>query len=612
MAIRLLPNHIINKLKAGEVVERPASICKELIENALDAHASHIVVTIVWWGRDRIQIEDDGTWISQEDLPLALTRYATSKVSSEEDLYNLSTYGFRGEALASIAEVSQLTIMTKTVEDNIATKLSNESWTVSMIPVPVAGKHGTTVIIENLFYNVPVRQKFLKSSQTEYFYCYDVFLGYALMHWDKHWILQKDMKVIYDLPECTDFIERFRQLFKDERVDHIRILDFDNDALRLYGIFSDAALTFGSPEHIKMYVNQRPVQDRVLKKAIMQAYDRQLANGLYPLAFLFVDIPGDSVDVNVHPRKQEVRFADPWSMYQCVLQTIRQTLGDQKIMQVDSTQLQQLANASFTHSSLHKNSGDTDAFFGGMSSSWSNFSGNSGSGWYATPAPNASRIPFSYEPQVSLDTSLGMWWNADFTVSHAQDNATIPLQWRIIGQLWDMYILLEDNDFLYFVDQHALAERIAYERMKVYDASNKNIHQLLQPVSVAVSPGFLGTQYEDTLKELWFDCSLISEHQVAVYWVPQFFADYTDDLEWIVRIIMTIDNPTYDLIADTLFAQKACKASIKAGQRLHPQEMQSLIKQWLENIPGMFVCQHGRPFIRRFDKSDMDRLFHRT
>lgn len=195
-----------------------------------------------------------------------------------------------------------------------------------MIPTPVAGIQGTTMIIENLFYNTPVRQKFLKSAQTEYFYCYDMFLGYALMHWDKHWAFYKDTKLIYDLPACTDFLQRFSQLFKDEWIDHVRILDFDNSALRLYGIFSDASLTFGSPEHIKIYVNQRPVQDRILKKAIMQAYDRQLANGLHPLAFLFVDISPDAVDVNVHPRKQEVRFADPGSLYQCVLQAIRQTL----------------------------------------------------------------------------------------------------------------------------------------------------------------------------------------------------------------------------------------------------------------------------------------------
>jgi DNA mismatch repair protein MutL len=582
MPIRILPNHIINKLKAGEIVERPASICKELIENALDAHASHIVVSILWWWKDRIQVEDDWMWIAQDDIPLTLTRYATSKIADESDLYSLSTYWFRWEALASIAEVSQVTIMTKTSQDMVATKLSNATWAVSIVPVPVAGKQGTTLIIENLFYNVPVRQKFLKSSQTEYFYCYDVFLGYALMHWDKHRVLQKDMKTIYDLPICTDFIERFRQLFKDEWVDHIRILDFDNNALRMYWVFSDAALSFGSPEHIKMYVNQRPVQDRVLKKAIMQAYDRQLAGGLYPLAFLFVDIASDAVDVNVHPRKQEVRFADPWSMYQCVLQAVRQALWDQKIMQVDETQLQQLASASFTHHSLHAPA--TDAFV------WA---------W--------SRLPFTYEPQISLTS----YDTDDRLITFADENASMPLQRRIIWQLWDMYVLLEDNDFLYVVDQHALAERIAYERMRTYSADHTSSHQLLQPVSIATSPAFPIEQYETTLSDLWFDIAQLSANQIVIYNIPTFFADYADDLEYIVRMIMTLNDATFEKISDQLYAEKACKASIKAWQRLHPQEMQSLIKQWLETIPWMFVCQHGRPFMWRFDKGDMDKLFHR-
>ncbi len=590
MTIRILPDYIINKLKAGEIVERPASICKELIENALDAHASHIVLSVNWWGKDRIQLDDDGVGIAQDDIPLVLTRYATSKIQDEDDLYALSSYGFRWEALASIAEVSQVTLISKTNTDTVATKLSNAGWAISMIPTTVAGIQWTTIIIENLFYNTPVRQKFLKSSQTEYFYCYDMFLGYALMHWDKHWAFYKDSKLIYDLPACPDFLERFRQLFKDERVDHIRILDFDNSALRLYGIFSDAALTFWSPEHIKLYVNQRPVQDRILKKAIMQAYDRQLAGGLYPLAFLFVDIAPDAVDVNVHPRKQEVRFADPGSLYQCVLQAIRQTLGDQKIMQVDATQLQQLASSSFTHHSLYKDTGT-------WASSFTNTFAN-------TP------LPFAYQPHVTIDSATAS--GDALIVEQYTTGSALPTQWRVIWQLWDMYILLEDNDYLYIVDQHALAERIAYERMKQQAVTNTTVHTLLQPVWVHVSPWFLVTQYEEVLQTLWFDIGVLSDTQIAIYWVPSFFAEYTDDLENIVRIIMTVDNPQYDQIADAIFAQKACKASIKAWQRLHPQEMQSLITQGLETIPWMFVCQHGRPFMWRFDKWDMDKIFDRT
>lgn len=607
MAIELLPDYIINKLKAGEIVERPASICKELIENSLDADASHIVLHIAGGGKDRIQVDDDGKWIPGHDMNMVLTRYATSKISKEDDLYDLATYWFRGEALASIAEVSHTTVISKTNADIVATKLSNETGSVSMVPQPVAWLHGTTVIIENLFYNTPVRQKFLKSSQTEYFYCYDIFLGYAIMHRDKHRELYKDDKLVFDLPACSDFLDRFWQLFKPERIDHLRILDFDDSALRLYGVFSDPTITFGSPEHIKIFVNQRPVQDRVLRKAIMQAYDRQLANGLYPLAFLFVDIAGDAVDVNVHPRKQEVRFADPNSLYQCVLQAVRQALGEQKIMQVDSQQLANLWWSSFVHSSLYTQ-GDfsSDNWFSWGSSAVDFQSRESTT---TTSFSTQANLMFTRAgSEVLIDSSIAQ---EETLVEHFEWWADLPVQWKIIGQLWDMYILLEDNDAFYMVDQHALAERIAYETMKIRAKEDTTRHTLLQPVPVSVSPWFLVSQYEETMQWLWFDVAALSDSQIAVYAIPTFFTSYIDDLAQIVRIIMSIDDPNYDTIADMLYAEKACKTSIKAWQRLHPQEMQSLLQQWLQTIPWMFVCQHGRPFMRRFEKWEMDKLFDR-
>lgn len=607
MAIELLPDYIINKLKAGEIVERPASICKELIENSLDADASHIVLHIAGGGKERIQVDDDGKWIPGHDMNMVLTRYATSKISKEDDLYDLATYWFRGEALASIAEVSHTTVISKTNADIVATKLSNETGSVSMVPQPVAWLHGTTVIIENLFYNTPVRQKFLKSSQTEYFYCYDIFLGYAIMHRDKHRELYKDNKLVFDLPACSDFLDRFWQLFKPERIEHLRILDFDDSALRLYGVFSDPTITFGSPEHIKIFVNQRPVQDRVLRKAIIQAYDRQLSNGLYPLAFLFVDIAGDAVDVNVHPRKQEVRFADPNSLYQCVLQAVRQSLGEQKIMQVDSQQLANLWWSSFVHSSLYSQ--------GEFSSdNWFSWGSNSmdfqsrGSTTMTSFSTQANLLFARAGSEVLIDSSIA---EEETLVEHFEWWADLPVQWKIIGQLWDMYILLEDNDAFYMVDQHALAERIAYETMKIRAKEDTVRHTLLQPVPVSVSPWFLVSQYEETMQWLWFDVAALSDSQIAVYAIPTFFTSYIDDLAQIVRIIMSIDDPNYDTIADMLYAEKACKTSIKAWQRLHPQEMQSLLQQWLQTIPWMFVCQHGRPFMRRFEKWEMNKLFDR-
>lgn len=207
-----------------------------------------------------------------------------------------------------------------------------------------AGGHGTTVLVEDLFFNTPVRLKFLKSSQTEYFYCYDLFVNFALIHWDKHWVLKKDGKIVFDLPAASDLLTRFGTIFKKDWESNVRILDFDGKSLRMYGVLSDPSLTFGSQENIRIFVNARPVQDRILKKALLSAYDRQIHAGTYPLALLFVDIDPEHVDVNVHPRKMEVRFADPGSMYQAVSIAVKNALGNEKIIDIPRETLDKIAS----------------------------------------------------------------------------------------------------------------------------------------------------------------------------------------------------------------------------------------------------------------------------
>ncbi len=349
MPIQKLPDYLVNKLKAGEIVERPASVVKELIENSLDAGANEIVIDLHDGGKQLIKIEDDGEGIDTEDIDLVLERYATSKIFEEDDLYSISSYGFRGEALASISEVSKLTIQTKRIDSTIGQTLTKLGQEIHVRAMSFAGGHGTTVIVEDLFYNTPVRQKFLKSSQTEYFYCYDLFINFALVHWDKRWVLKKDGKIIFDLAAASDLLTRFSAIFKKEWESNVRILDFDKSPLRMYGVLSDSSLTFGSQENIRVFVNARPVQDRILKKALLAAYERQIAPGTYPLALLFVDVEPEHVDVNVHPRKMEVRFADPGSIYQAVHLAVKNALGNDKIIDIPRETLDKIASTTISH-----------------------------------------------------------------------------------------------------------------------------------------------------------------------------------------------------------------------------------------------------------------------
>lgn len=289
------------------------------------------------------------------------------------------------------------------------------------------------MIVEDLFYNTPVRQKFLKSSQTEYFYCHDLFLNFALIHRDKHWMLKKDGKIVFDLPAASDLITRFTSIFKKEWESNIRILDFDQSPLRMYGVLSDASLTFGSQENIRVFVNARPVQDRILKKALLSAYERQIAPGMYPLALLFVDIDPEHVDVNVHPRKLEVRFADPGSIYQAVNLAVRNALGSEKIMDIPRETIEKIAAAKFSQEG-------------------SNFLSNP----FRAAHGQGSALQFSFDDRVNIPASGEQLVNIE----------TAETQYTVLGQLWNMYIILQAEDGLYLIDQHALAERIAFEKLK--------------------------------------------------------------------------------------------------------------------------------------------------
>ena len=264
-------------------------------------------------------------------MDLLLERYATSKISGEQDLYTLQSYGFRGEALASIAEVSKVSVVSKTAYAEIATKLTKFDQHIAMRHQPVGFDHGTIVQVQDLFYNVPARLKFLKSSQTEYFYCYNYFSDIALYHYDKHFSLLKNDKLVFDLPPVDGVMARVIQIWRKDRSKHLNPVEYSDDQFRLFGVVSGAGLTFGSAEMIKVFVNGRPVNDKVIKKALLDAYNRQIAHGDYPFAVLFLEVAPGLVDVNVHPKKLEVKFIDSNQVYQLIYSAVRGVLGEQKI-----------------------------------------------------------------------------------------------------------------------------------------------------------------------------------------------------------------------------------------------------------------------------------------
>lgn len=579
--IKLLPDIVINRLKAGEVVERPASVIKELVENSIDAQATKISIDIHDGGKSLIIIQDNGTGIDLRDSDMVLHRYATSKIETDDDLDHLWSYGFRGEALASIAEVSTLVLESITSWHQLGFRVekNHQHTTIDHISLPF--EHGTKIIIKDLFENTPVRRKFLKSSQTEYFYCYQLCLDFALVRYDIHRVISKNGKIVHDLPPVEDIQSRILQIFKKERWTQLHTITHEHNNLIINGVISDSTLTFGSNEYCKLYVNGRPIQDRALQKAIMDGYRRQIHHGEYPLAIIAIDIASNLVDVNVHPRKIQVKFVDPGVVFTTLLNTIQDSLWANKIFQWNHTipTVQTLPQHHATQ----------------------------------TPAPLFTNQSSTW------DTSPQLFFTDHYEPATEQTNAN-NTTYKVVWQIWDSYIIIQHADGLRYIDQHALAERIAFEKLrKKVDDWQYESTTLLSPISIQIPAHQDSTQISELLNNLKFETTVRWDHSLIIYKVPQFLIEYHIDIEKIMRHLidnssnqeLDITNSWINKILDSIFATRACKTSIKANHRLSLLEMQQLVNDGFEHIPWSFVCQHGRPFAIEIDKKQIDTMFDR-
>jgi len=581
MPIKKLPDYVVNTLKAGEIVERPYAIIKELVENSLDAWAQHISINVFNWWKKRIIVEDDGSGIEISDMDMVLERYATSKITDTHDLQSLSSYGFRGEALASIAEVTSTIILSKTKYSQLGTQLYKHDTHLKTKSMATQFDHGTRVIVEDLFYNVPARQKFLKGSQTEYFYCYNYMQDIALARADVYFQFLKNDTVIYDLPAVDTLKERIIQLYKKDWWEHLHELSHTDDVLSITGVVGDAGLRFATPDHIKIFVNKRPVNDRVIKKALLDAYRRQITPGEYPLGILFIDIDPSKVDVNVHPRKLEVKFLDSQHVFQTVHHLVQEVLWWHKITQESFSWWSPLTN-------------NRSPFFSGKQSSFS------------------TQRPLQQQDTMFTDAVFSQVINdtpeqKDINYYHDQIG-----EYTLVWQLWNMYIVLESVDGMYLIDQHALAERIAFEKLRIASKKEWLVAQpLLHPLSLNISQRAAIDEKIEQLWSLWFDVNLLSDTSLVFYAVPRILVEYKVDIEQLLESILDQDSITLDVLLDEKFAMKACKASIKAWQKLSSLQMMQLVKDGFISIDWMFVCQHGRPFFVKIDKKQIDGMMDR-
>ncbi len=608
MAIQKLADYIINRLKAGEIVERPASILKELVENSLDAEATKIEISLVDGGKTFLSVQDNGTGIELSDMDLVLERYATSKIRNDEDLYNIASYGFRGEALASISEVSKTTILTKTAFAQIGTKLVKKGAEVVITNQPVGFEKGTLVQVENLFYNVPARLKFLKSSQTEFFYCYNYFLDFALWHYDKEWILKKNDKIVFDLKPVRDLKERITDLYKKDWNKNLKEFVAEEDYLKIRGVVSDASLRFGSMENIKIYVNGRIVQDKIIKKAIMDAYHRQIAPGEYPFVVLMVDIDPKMVDVNVHPAKLQVKFVDHNKVYGLVYQKIREILGENKIQEYFFDKKDEKSDSSsFSFWENKDTTQSSDSAFENTSQPSSQPKINPASLSFDDIFPEQNEKPTINQQKITMNSIFGL---DQLTPTVQKTFFTDEIgEYQVIGQIWNSYIVLQSREALFYIDQHALAERIAFETMK--KEQDLSQEPLLQPLKFEITQVPNLEEKIEELNELGFDISFLGENVIVIYAIPHLFLVHPVDIQTLFNHVLYLEKITFDQLVEGAYATRACKTSIKAGNKLSLPQMEQLVQEGFEKIPWMFVCQHGRPFFVRVEKKEIDKFFDR-
>ena len=568
--IQKLPKNIVNILAAGEVVERPYSVVKELVENSLDANADEIIVDITNWWKKMIKVQDNGIGISKEDLPLTIEEFATSKIKTVEDLYNLHSFWFRWEALSTISEVSKFKIRSKVIESEIWYELE-KIWTeINIKPVNVNFQHGTVVMVEDLFYNLPVRQKFLKSVQTEFKYIQELMQNYAIKHFDKSFKLIHNQKIIFNYPKTDNFISRLKQIFPSSWSENYLPFEFSDWKITLWWVLWKSILKFNS-NMIKIFVNSRPVKDKIIQKAIMQAYSRWIEPGMYPFVILFVDVDPKLVDVNVHPRKEEVKFLDPGSIYNLIFNVVKENLEKEKWLESKAMKV------SFPDSKKIK----TNHF---------------------------EKTAELVLKQSKQDNTLDLDFNQNIFLPEQNKNNLKDI--KIIWQIFSSYVLFEKGDELYIMDQHAVAERIIFEKMRKEYAPDK---QFLLTVPITFEVKDIAEEKIKKIAELGFDISKFWPNKVIVYSVPEVLKKYNVDIFWLVNALLfsNVEDISVDKMFENVLAMKSCKAAIKANHKLSFVEMEQLIKDWLKYIDGFFVCQHGRPSVVRLSKDDIDKFFDR-
>jgi DNA mismatch repair protein MutL len=584
MPIRELPETLINQIAAGEVVDRPSSVVKELVENSLDAGATSISVALEQGGKRLVRVADDGRGIPRDELGLALTRHATSKIVSLADLEAVGTLGFRGEALPSIASVSRMTLTSRTADSEHAWRVSVKSAEPG-VAIPAAGATGTRVEVRDLFYNIPARRKFLRTDRTEFGHVDELLKRMALARFDVGFELRHDGRVVRSLPPAQDGQGRSGRLAKlcgAEFLDHAIAVDEQRGELGLRGWVAEPRYNRARADRQFFFVNGRGVYDRVVAHAVRQAFSDVLVHGRHPAFVLFLELPARAVDVNVHPQKHEVRFRESRSVHDFLYATLHRSL----------------AEAGVGAGALRPGTGFGD------------HAGPPG----AMQPPRQATVPLGVGEQLSRYADLVSAPRPEEAGAAEQED--IPPLGFALAQLHGVYILAQNRQGLVLVDMHAAHERITYERLRAgWSGDGIRVQNLLVPVTVHVAEheADLAEAHVRQLEEFGLYCDRSGPESLLVRKAPTLLQDA--DLAALLKDVLAEiagdgASTRVEAAVDEVLASMACHGSVRANRSLGIEEMNALLRD-MERTERSAQCSHGRPTWVQLDMAGLDRLFLR-
>lgn len=594
--IRVLDSFVADKIAAGEVIEKPLSIVKELIENSIDAGSTSIIVEIRNGGKSYIRITDNGSGIEADELETAFLRHATGKISSIADLDSLNTLGFRGEALASISAVSRVTVVTKTEAALTGRKLVMHGGRTIEVS-DIGANTGTTMIIEDVFYNTPARRKFMGSDAREATSIIDLVQKLAIYYADIRFMLINNGATILNTPGNGNYLSAITSIYKEREFSDL--IEISNDTV--HGFISDPATTKTNRKGQIFFVNGRIVSSRVIEKGIERGYGSRIFSG-YPVAVLFLEVSPDTIDVNIHPGKREIKFLDENIVVDKIASAIREVMD--KGSSVAKLEIRKpSAEPEVDTEPVIKSETRTESII--------------------KPESVSKPEPVITEPRISIRDFLGNGGNevqrdggtegCEIAISKATSRPFDFDELRYAGYIFNSYIITEARDVIYMIDQHAAHERVFYEKLvKEYNGENHTPQPILTPYIIEVSPLVYNQErgWMDRVRQIGYDIEDFGENTFVIRGIPVYMtvAEADDFIRAFVDNIGDL-NSNYTVIDKLIM--KSCKSAVKANNRLSELEIKSLLDM-LSKCDNPFCCPHGRPTFIKMTRYEVERAFRRV